>query len=380
MLAVLASVAPGAPEARAETHAQPNAAAERARSHSLPVFGPDTVPVGKGKKARYFTYGASVNRRKNPACGKDHRCWVPYVVHQHGAYLGKRKKITGDALHHPGAWVDMSRKHNGKRRKVWSPSVVRHNGRYYLFYTATRKGTVHSPDSRGRKCIGVAVSQRPRGPFKARKKPLVCHKGGWAIDADAFTGPHNGNLYMAYRDDAATTGHQTAITVVRLSDNARHIQKRRRLLTSRDVSWEQQNGKKNSHIIENPSMIRAKGTWWLFYSGNRWQTPKYSTGIAKCGKGPMPKNGCTPYRTRRRPHFGFVGDGGLKKPHKPLARLPHNEIAPGAMDVFRAHGTHGLRVVWNYKVKRKGSERRSMLGKLTFRNHQWRVTQPHHGS
>jgi arabinan endo-1,5-alpha-L-arabinosidase len=388
LLAVLApGVAQSTPTADADSRMTSAGETERAGSGSLAVFGPDTVPVGKGKKAGYVTFGASVDRKKNGKCdngSKKERCWVPYVKHRRGAHLAKRRKIAGDALPRPGKWVEKEEfgKKEKKQPKIWSPSVVRHKGRFYMFYTATKRGTIGGDDDRGRKCIGVAVRKKKQKKgtysFKAYDRPLVCHKGGWAIDAEAFVRQSDNSVYLVYRDDKkAATGDQTGIVGVRVHDGMRKHSKPTKLLTSKDVTWEK-SSKKKSHIIENPAMVRVKGTWWLFYSGNRWQTPEYATGIAKCGNTPLPSRGCKPYKTKDRPHFGYKGPGGLHKPHKPLAGLPGNEIAPGAMDVFRAHRGNGLRVVWNYKVKLDGSERRSRLGRLTFEKGKWRVPKVRH--
>ena len=40
-------------------------------------------------------------------------------------------------------------------------------------------------------------------------------------------------------------------------------------------SWE-------GNLVEAPSMIENAGTFWLFYSGNRWGTDNYGIGVARC--------------------------------------------------------------------------------------------------
>ena len=36
------------------------------------------------------------------------------------------------------------------------------------------------------------------------------------------------------------------------------------------------------HVIENPSMVRYDGAYWLLYSGNDWASPDYGMGVARC--------------------------------------------------------------------------------------------------
>lgn len=346
-------------------------------SKPLPVTGPDTIPVAGGKG--YITYGASMLASKE-ACGRAKQmstkkskknCWIPYVTHGEGAEVGTDPTVDGDALPDgPGRWVD-------RDEGLWAPSVVHYRDRYYLFYTATQKNTSQS-DERGRKCIGVAVSKSARGGFEPRKDPLVCHEGGWAIDAEAFVGVSERRpLYLTYRDDSAAEGYQTAIVTARLDENATRLVKRKRLLTSAAVTWEHhaKKGEHDTYIIENPSMIWVDRHWWLFYSGNRWQTEKYSTGIAKCGSNPIARE-CTPVPDKDRPYFGYFGEGGLQGEHEPVAHLPRNEKAPGGMSVFRARDNK-LRAVWNYKTFPKDGEsvRKSLVGRLHYDDGRWRVTE-----
>jgi hypothetical protein len=46
-------------------------------------------------------------------------------------------------------------------------------------------------------------------------------------------------------------------------------------LLSADASWEH-------HIIESPNLVRANGSYWLFYSGGWFNQPSYAIGLASC--------------------------------------------------------------------------------------------------
>lgn len=50
---------------------------------------------------------------------------------------------------------------------AWAAQVIKHNGRYYLYYCTT------SEHADGQHCIGVAVADSPTGPFTDSGSPLV---------------------------------------------------------------------------------------------------------------------------------------------------------------------------------------------------------------
>lgn len=56
-------------------------------------------------------------------------------------------------------------------KQLWAPDCVEKNGTYYLYFPAKDKNGLFK--------IGVAVSNKPEGPFKAEKNPI---KGSYSID------------------------------------------------------------------------------------------------------------------------------------------------------------------------------------------------------
>jgi hypothetical protein len=71
-------------------------------------------------------------------------------------------------------------------RQMWAPDAAFKNGTYYLYFPAK------SLDGAFR--IGVATSQEPTGPFKARPKPI---KGSFSIDPAVFV-DDDGEAYMYF--------------------------------------------------------------------------------------------------------------------------------------------------------------------------------------
>ncbi|WP_027343127.1 glycoside hydrolase family protein [Hamadaea tsunoensis] len=140
-------------------------------SQDFPFPGADTIALHDGSD-QYISYGASAHGRN-----------VPYAVSGSGNVVGTSPVIAGDAMPAGGgAWVE-----DGSG--IWTPGawyqVKDGVGRYYLFYTATHR------NDNGRKCIGVARSQNPFGPFNPESTPIVCPDKGdrWALDADVTQGP-----------------------------------------------------------------------------------------------------------------------------------------------------------------------------------------------
>src|SRR4051794_31039740 len=70
------------------------------------------------------------------------------------------------------------------KRAIWAPSIVEKGGKYYLFFGAN---DIQNNDQQGG--IGVAIADKPEGPFKDYLgKPLVdkFHNGAQPIDQFVF--------------------------------------------------------------------------------------------------------------------------------------------------------------------------------------------------
>jgi hypothetical protein len=71
-------------------------------------------------------------------------------------------------------------------RQMWAPDAAFANNMYYLYFPVKDKKDVFH--------IGVAVSNKPEGPFKAEKEPI---KGSYSIDPCVFKDA-NGDFYMYF--------------------------------------------------------------------------------------------------------------------------------------------------------------------------------------
>ncbi|MGI4022878.1 MAG: glycoside hydrolase family 43 protein [Janthinobacterium lividum] len=71
-------------------------------------------------------------------------------------------------------------------KQLWAPDVAYKNGKYYLYFPVKDKQDVFH--------MGVAISDKPVGPFKAQPKPIA---GSYSIDPAVFTDT-DGTSYMYF--------------------------------------------------------------------------------------------------------------------------------------------------------------------------------------
>jgi GH43 family beta-xylosidase len=71
-------------------------------------------------------------------------------------------------------------------RQMWAPDAANANNRYYLYFPVKDKKDVFH--------IGVAISDKPEGPFTAEKEPI---KGSYSIDPCIFK-DDDGSYYMYF--------------------------------------------------------------------------------------------------------------------------------------------------------------------------------------
>jgi len=71
-------------------------------------------------------------------------------------------------------------------KQLWAPDAAFKNGKYYLFFPARDKEGIFR--------IGVAVSERPEGPFKPDAEPI---SGSYSIDPASFV-DEDGDAYLYF--------------------------------------------------------------------------------------------------------------------------------------------------------------------------------------
>ncbi len=159
-----------------------------------------------------------------------------------------------------------------KANETWAPSVTIRNGTYLMYYTAE-----FAPS--GIQCISVATASSPQGPFTDNSVlPLECQQSlGGSIDPSAFTdasgvpylvwksgGPGSSKIW-AQQLNASGTGFAAATAPTQL--------------LVPDEPWE-------GGTVEAPDLVLVNGHYFLFFSGNDWNTANYAVGVALCS-GPI---------------------------------------------------------------------------------------------
>jgi len=153
-------------------------------------------------------------------------------------------KIVGDALPTKPLWAE---------KDFWAPHVLYDKERqlYYLYYSG------ESPDEKIGKCIGVAVSKSPEGPFADLGKPLVSGEGFVDIDPMAFDDPATGKKYLYWG-----SGHKP-IKVRELNDDRISFKAGS---TAADVV--SPNKDDYSKLVEGAWVHYRDGYYYIFYSGD----------------------------------------------------------------------------------------------------------------
>ncbi|HXG40307.1 MAG TPA: glycoside hydrolase family 43 protein [Candidatus Limnocylindrales bacterium] len=152
---------------------------------------------------------------------------------------------------------------------TWAPGVIQLGERFVLYFVARDAAS-------NRQCIGVATSEAPEGPFRdALDRPLVCQVDlGGSIDPYPFRDA-DGRLYLFWKNDGNCCGKPVGLWVQPLADDGLALTGEPVEVLRRDQAWE-------IPLIENPAMVLDAGRYYLFYSGNWWESLDYAVGYAVC--------------------------------------------------------------------------------------------------
>ena len=191
-------------------------------------------------------------------------CWIfPtysdfYEKQDHFAAFSSKDLVTWEK--HPDilkkedvSWVE---------KAMWAPSVIHANGKYYFFFGAN---DIQSNEETGG--IGVAVADRPEGPYKdALGKPLIGKiiNGAQPIDQFVFR-DDDGTYYMYY----GGWGH---CNVVKLSEDLLSLVPFEDGQTYKSVTPE--------GYVEGPFMMKKDGKYYFMWSEGGWTGPDYRVAYA----------------------------------------------------------------------------------------------------
>lgn len=161
------------------------------------------------------------------------------------------------------------------KKAMWAPSPIEKDGRYFYYFAAN---DIQSNNEIGG--IGVAISDRPEGPYKdALGKPLIgkIHDGAQPIDPHVFIDDdHRAYLYYG------GWGH---CNVVRLNQDMMSLTTFDDGAVYKEIT--------PSHFVEGPCMIKRNNKYYFMWSEGGWGGPDYSVayGISDSPLGPFQREG-----------------------------------------------------------------------------------------
>ena len=154
-------------------------------------------------------------------------------------------------------WVDST------SYSMWAPDCMYRNGKYYFYFPAQAK------DKSLRGGIGVAVSDKPYGPFKPEPKPIV---GMGGIDPNIFV-DKDGQAYII-----TTMGR---MSIAKLKDNMLEIEDKPKTIE----------GLPNKGLKEGPFMFERNGIYYFTYPHVENKTEQLEYAISNNPMGPFKVTG-----------------------------------------------------------------------------------------
>jgi beta-xylosidase len=148
------------------------------------------------------------------------------------------------------------------KRAMWAPSIIEKDGKFYLFFSANDIQNDQQPGG-----IGVAVADKPAGPFKDYiGKPLLdkFHNGAQPIDQFVFK-DRDGQYYMIY-------GGWRHCNIVRLRSDFKGFEPFPDGKTFKEITPE--------GYVEGPIMFMKGGKYYFMWSEGGWTGPDYSVAYA----------------------------------------------------------------------------------------------------
>ena len=195
-----------------------------------------------------------------------------YVYATQGFYSGKkiiniqmaRSKdlihwiYLGDAMPQKPHWTS-------KKQEIWAPDIHFFDGKYYIYFASQN-------DKITGMCLGVAVSDKPQGPFIPSDEPLLCGKTFEAIDPFAFDDPVTGKKLIFWGSASKP------LMVQELADDRLHFKKDSHPIKVLDVD-----STPYHKLIEASFVIKHDKYYYLFYSGDNCcdPNPHYAVLVAR---------------------------------------------------------------------------------------------------
>lgn len=147
------------------------------------------------------------------------------------------------------------------KRALWAPSIIQKDNRFFLFFGGN---DIQSDNEYGG--IGVAVADKPEGPFKDHLgKPLIdkFHNGAQPIDQFVF---HDGEIYYLIY------GGWRHCNIAQLNNDFTGFIPFADGTIFKEITPE--------HYVEGPFMFKRNNRYYFMWSEGGWTGPDYSVAYA----------------------------------------------------------------------------------------------------
>ncbi len=207
----------------------------------------------------------------------------------------------------------------------WAPEVYSYQGKYVMLFSARR-----ALDKSLR--IGIAVAEKPEGPYKDPLDAPLFDPGYAVIDASLFV-DEDGTTYLYYSRDCSENVvgayHESHSYVVKLAPDLLSTVGDPVKLSSPDQPWELHSG--DYRWNEGPVVVKNNGKYYLYYSANYFAGKEYGVGVAvaESPMGPFVKAETNPLLTFKE------ADGEVL-----ISGPGHNSFFTVGDELFTAYHTH----------------------------------------
>ena len=147
------------------------------------------------------------------------------------------------------------------KRAMWAPAITQKDGRYFLFFGAN---DIQNDSARGG--IGIAVADKPEGPFKDYLgKPLIDKFINKAQPIDQFVFNDNGQYYIIY-------GGWRHCNIGKLKNDFTGFVPFDDTTVFKSITPE--------GYVEGPLMFKRRGKYYFMWSEGGWTGPDYRVAYA----------------------------------------------------------------------------------------------------
>jgi len=157
----------------------------------------------------------------------------------------------------------------------WAAEIHHVGSHYVVYYTARGADGVLA--------VGAASGSSATGPFTDPGAPLLHDPSMGYIDPSEFEAP-GGTRYVLWKEDGNAVGKPTPIHIQPLAPDGMSVTGSPATLITNDQPWE-------GAVTEGPWMLLHGGSYYLFYSGNAYDSTAYAIGVARASSplGPFTK-------------------------------------------------------------------------------------------